>query len=518
MQLSDFCKTILFIFILASINLKNGEAQSTRYWSIQLNEESSLLAGAVVGGGAGVGAIYFNPAQISANTKSNLSINANLLSLGFNRVGNALGDDINLKHTRFLAEPRLFSYILNAKKVEGLTYEFIAMGKENFLVNFSSATDTQMDILTLLPGEERYNANFKYRNHYLEYWLGAGASYQLKNGLSFGVSMFGMIKSLYYNNQLSINANPLSDTIDNGIDQIPFYIASTVSNNYVKFEDYRLLWKIGLVYETKQFSFGINITTPSLHLFSGGKVVSSAQMQSNIMNPDGSGLLPNYYISDEQIKNDIKLNYKDPLSIALGIKYTLPSDKHNLYATIEFFFGLDPYRFLIATVNPNASIPSSFQTLTPKDWLSYVSGARPVTNIAIGYKAVLKKDLLILTGFKTDFSYMNKLKFTGYEEYKNLADFEYNVYHITGGLLYSFLGHKLFTGIQYSIGNMKDMKQLVNLSDPVEYNEIEQAALQGVRMNSMNYKYDGLSLFLGVTFNFGNNSQNKAPDEVSSLY
>lgn len=512
MQLSDSCKTILFIFILALLNLKNGEAQSTRYWSTQLNEESSLLAGAVVGGGAGVGAIYFNPAQISANTNSNLSINANLFSLEFNHIENALGDDIDLKHTRFLAEPRFFSYILNAKKVEGLTYEFIAMGKQNFLVNFTNATDTQMDILTHLPGEERYNANYKYRNHYLEYWLGAGASYQLKNGLSVGVSMFGMIKSLYYNNQLSIDANPLSDTIDDGINQVPFYVASTVSNNYVKFEDYRLLWKIGLAYKTEQFSFGLNITTPSVHLFSGGKVVSSAGKQSNIMNPDGSGLLSNYFISDEQINKDIKVNYKDPLSIALGIEYTLPSDKHNLYATIEYFFGLDPYRFLTATVNPNVTIPSSFQTLTPKDWLSYVSGARPVTNIAIGYKAVLNKDLLILTGFKTDFSYMNNYKFDGYEEYKNLSDFEYNVYHITGGLLYNFLGHKFFTGVQYSIGNMKDMKQLVNLSDPVEYNEVEQAALQGVRMNSMKYNYNGLSLFLGVTFNFGDKSKEEVPE------
>jgi hypothetical protein len=38
--------------------------QSHNYWTRSFNEESSLLSGAVVGGGSGPSAIYYNPASI----------------------------------------------------------------------------------------------------------------------------------------------------------------------------------------------------------------------------------------------------------------------------------------------------------------------------------------------------------------------------------------------------------------------------------------------------------------------
>jgi len=57
------------------------KAQNTGYWATQLNEESFMLAGPVVGGGAGVGSIYYSPALISDNNKSNLSLNVSLFSV-----------------------------------------------------------------------------------------------------------------------------------------------------------------------------------------------------------------------------------------------------------------------------------------------------------------------------------------------------------------------------------------------------------------------------------------------------
>lgn len=497
-----------------AICLMEVNAQSTRYWSTNLNEESSLLAGAVVGGGAGVGAIYFNPGQISANTKSNLSINASLFSLEFNKIENGLGDNIDLKHTRFFAEPRFFSYIFKSKNIEDLTYQLIAMGKQNFLVSLNSSYDAQIDILRQLPGNERYYGNYNYRNHYMEYWLGAGASYKSKSGISIGVSMFGIVKSLYYKKTLTIDAHPLTDSVGiggiGGI-TIPFYVATTSNNRYIRFDDYRLMWKIGAAYTLGRVKLGLNVTTPSIHIFSGGKAVSGRDNTSNIMNPDGLGFLPDNYMSDEQVKKEIKVNYRDPFSIALGAEYIFPSKKQFLYITAEYYFGIKPYKFVTANENPNSTIPSIYDDLNPKDWLSYASGAKPILNIALGYKWELNEDLLLLSGFKTDFSYLNDYNFGDYEEYNNLAEFNFNVYHFSGGLLYKFLGHTLFTGIQYSYGEKKNMTQLVNMSDPVEYNEIDQTALQGVRENNMKYVYNGVSLFFGVTFNFGN----KSKDEVS---
>ena len=70
-QLSKFYG-ILFIIIV--IGPQIGKAQSHNHWTQSFNEESSLLSGAVVGGGAGPAAIYYNPASIAEITESKFSI------------------------------------------------------------------------------------------------------------------------------------------------------------------------------------------------------------------------------------------------------------------------------------------------------------------------------------------------------------------------------------------------------------------------------------------------------------
>jgi len=497
---------LLFFIILTPFFLAELKAQNTGYWTTQMNEESFMLAGAVVGGGAGVGAIYYNPALISDNNQSNLSLNVSLFSLDMYRIENALGDNINLESSRFVIEPRFFSYIKKSKKHKGISFQLITMGTENLIVSFTDSQDKQIDILKQLPGNERYFTNFKYRNQFTEYWIGGGASYKAESGFSFGIAMFGINKSLHYSYLTEINANPLSDTVYAGGNSIPFYTASTGSYEYVKFNDFRLLWKIGFAYSFDRVNIGLNLTTPSAHVFSGTTGVSRRDRQDNISNPDGSGFISDYFIADEQINDDLTLNSKDPFSLALGIEYSTPSGKQHFYATVEHFFEIESYKFLIATVNPNIAIPTTYQDLLPKDWLSYVSGAKPVTNIALGYKLQISDHQMLLTGFKTDFSYLKDFDFGDLHNYNRLTSFDINVYHLSGGIESDIRGHNFFAGIQYSFGDRENMKQLINLTDPVEFNESEGAALQGDRMNIMEYYYKGLGLFLGLTFNVGNNS------------
>ncbi|MEE4258080.1 MAG: hypothetical protein V2I47_13665, partial [Bacteroidales bacterium] len=60
----SFSKLALVFSLLSSLSIQLN-AQSYNHWARSFNEESSLLAGAVVGGGAGPSAIYYNPAGIS---------------------------------------------------------------------------------------------------------------------------------------------------------------------------------------------------------------------------------------------------------------------------------------------------------------------------------------------------------------------------------------------------------------------------------------------------------------------
>ena len=48
-----------------------------------------------------------------------------------------------------------------------------------------------------------------------------------------------------------------------------------------------------------------------------------------------------------------------------------------------------------------------------------------------------------------------------------------------------------------------NVKQFVNLSDPVEFNPESKTALQGERLNTMQTELNSISIYFGATFNFG---------------
>jgi hypothetical protein len=53
------------------------------------------------------------------------------------------------------------------------------------------------------------------------------------------------------------------------------------------------------------------------------------------------------------------------------------------------------------------------------------------------------------------------------------------------------------------VGKQADQFQLYNFSDPVEYNTIENAPLQGTRNNNIDAVFNSVSIYFGASFNFG---------------
>ena len=91
-------KLVIFLLLFFPWVLK---AQFNNYWSYNFNEGSSLVAGAVVGGGAGPSAIFYNPAIISEISASKLSLNASLFAYDIFNAKNVLGDGIDIPSSRF---------------------------------------------------------------------------------------------------------------------------------------------------------------------------------------------------------------------------------------------------------------------------------------------------------------------------------------------------------------------------------------------------------------------------------
>jgi len=491
--------TLVFVTIFQTASF----SQSNNHWTRSFNEESSLLSGAVVGGGAGPAAIYYNPSSISEISESKFSLHASLFSFHFHKIKNALGDGEDLSSILGVVEPRFLSYMVQPKKYPDWSFELAFLNNENTSVEFSTSVDKIIDIILSLPGDERYFAQFQYLNNYRDDWFGGGASWKINPNLFIGGSMFLSVKSLEYKFLLDIEAYPLDDSIVENDQLVPFYSANFQHSEFLKFSNYRFLWKFGMIYKKEKFSLGLSITTPSVNIYSDSKKVSNKEKQANIKAPGSDEFLPDYVIPDYQEKKDVEANFKSPLSIAAGCTYYFPDKLKTLYTTVEFFSGIDPYRIVQAEENPYLSSGYVYDNLPFNEWLTFVHGANPVLNAALGYSWSIRENLILMAGYRTDFNCRKDLDYEPYIDAKKIKNLDLDLHHLTSGLVFTIKGQDLITGLQYTVGRNREQAQFANLSDPVEYNTEIMAPLQGTPQNTMNTFYNSISLYFGATFNFG---------------
>jgi hypothetical protein len=502
-SLRNIRHVFIFIFPVTFIPFF-ATGQSSNYWTRSFNEESSLLSGAVVGGGSGPTSIYYNPASISEVKASSFSLNASLFSFEFVNVKNALGDDLNIKMSRGTVEPRFVSYMIKSKRFKNWSFEVAILNNENSKAFVTEGVDERIDILTGIPGNERYFALYQYASTFRDDWIGTGGSVRISDRITLGLSMFVTVKSLNYSQSLDIEAYSINDTILNQNEYEPYYVAAYENSEYLKFNDYRLTFKGGFLYKADHFSFGLCFTTPSLGgIYSDGKRVTRLQRQSNITMPETGEPLPDYVVVDFKEKKDVDVGYRTPFSLAAGFNYYLPDKKRIFYSSFEYFAGLEPYRMVEAEESQDIGPAFVSGDVVFSEWLTYVSGARDVFNAAIGCSWTLKEDLLLMSGFRTDFNSTKKLDYGQFEEYNRCENVNVDMYHITCGLSLNIFGQDIITGLQYTLGHSKGLKQLANLSDPVEYVPSEKLALQGIPNNDMNSWFNAISLYFGASLNFG---------------
>lgn len=355
---------------------------------------------------------------------------------------------------------------------------------------------------------EKYSAFSKYTSRYRNDRVGIGGSLKANDRLYLGGSMFASFVSQLSYHTLQIDAQPNYQNLINP--EQSYYIASYQDEELVKFNDYRLLWKFGALYVRERFSFGINITTPVLSsIYSDGKRVMRKRSQSNITDPESGEFKGNFLIIDYAEKKQVTVQTKTAFSIAAGFTYYNTDKTKILYTTIEYFAKINPYPIVKADQPLISKFSSELNSNEYNQWLTFVEGAKPVFNVGVGYKWYLKENLMLLAGFKTDFNFKKDFNLKPYWPDFTIRSFNFNKYHFTWGSTLNIFGQDITAGIHYTLGYLGNQKQIANLSDPVEFNEIDKKALQGTRMNVMNTVYNSFSIYVAATFNFGSGNKNK---------
>jgi hypothetical protein len=480
------------------------------YWSLNFNSQSSLLSGAVVAGDGGNTSIYFNPSTISEiKNGSNLSFAASLFTWGIYHFTDALGTDINMTNVSFNVQPQFLSFSYRPKN-SNFAFAITALTrmKERFDINYYNSELT--DVIHQSPGPENYNTLYKYYLEYADNWFGFAGSYDISEKFKIGMSLFLSATYISYRTTTSTIAFSPYDTI--WIDGIPN--PSLVSEgSYVesfKFINYRLITKLGISYVVDKWRFGLNFTSPSISLFATGKEAHRSRSMSNITNPENGQFMPGHVITDGQTGSVLDSKIKSPFSVSFGFIYEVNKAENRLYFTVEYFHGLKPYKMVNAPIREDITSDIIYSELSNKDWLSIANVAKPVLNIAIGYRWELSENLMFLSGFRTDFNNISNAKYDELSEYNKINTTNINIYHYTGGFQFYFLKkYLLVAGGELSFGYDKNQKQIANFTDPVEYyhNGDEYRVLQGPLDNKMDVYYFGINVYLSAVFKFGGTKQ-----------
>jgi hypothetical protein len=135
--------------------------------------------------------------------------------------------------------------------------------------------------------------------------------------------------------------------------------------------------------------------------------------------------------------------------------------------------------------------------------MTFYASANAVLNGGVGFIQYINEKLTINGGFKTDFNTTKtapQRELDDPERKPRLSFLRFDKFHIMAGPRLNIKKFGLVLGIQYTTGGAKDQYNLVTFSNPVEYDPLTNAALQGELSKDMDIHYSEVSFFFGVTY------------------
>ncbi len=480
------------LFIIKTVTVVS---QSDNYWSWNFNTPSTLMAGSVIAGSAGPSAVYYNPALIDQEDMPNFSLSASMVSFQSFKAKNIAGEGLDADKLLVKVQPRFLSYTLKSKN-ERLGFEVSVLSPVSEEISFTINELANIDIINRTIGNETYTGYMKYSRKYDDTWVGGGMSYKISERFYVGLSVFFSYKDLVYSLEQQVKAYQENDSVNvSGINEAR-YIAESGFDQELKYWYLSSIIKLGGQYRSinNKISIGINFTFPDIPLF--GQADVRKEIDRNCVFSDDE----NIFVSNENtigIGEDLSVRVKNPFSAALGLQYN--TKKNAVSFTFEYFHKINPYAVVESTQQSGWLPDYIAQGLSGNSFLSYYFEARSVTNFAIGFNQYVSPHLIVYGGFRTDFT-ASVTDDEGFVSNRfGISQVKLDKYHFTLGPVWEYKRFKVVTGVQYTHGSNNDMLQMVNYSDPVEYNLETDQSLEGTRQNNVEASLNEIALFFGLT-------------------
>ncbi len=389
--------TLLLVFFACGLH-----AQDAHYWNTHFGERSILLGGAVIGSVTDLSAAYYNPGAIGITTKPRLGLGSQILEITKINLDQARDDGHDLSQFSLIPRPGLVAGQVPFDTNSAFQWTYVLLTRNRFEFDI---TDHQ--------GTDLRHSDVVLQENLSETWAGVCISRPITDRLGVGATIFGAYRT----------HSRLGNVLVGKLDSIG---ASSVSHSSeVQYFTARVLAKFGVMYTHGDWTAGLSLTTPSIHIYGGGSVYERITI---------AGTENDRIAQLKQTK--LPATYKSPISIGIGGSHRI--DKTRFHFSAEWFAGVPGYDLI--DTQPDTILNSKPVRPDVRESL------RSVLNFGVGVE-YQQNDVFAWHGsIVSDFSALDR------NEPSTLAIATWNVVHFSGGIVLSLPQFTLTTGLSYGVG------------------------------------------------------------------
>jgi hypothetical protein len=421
-----FAMSVAFLLLL-----DNTFAQDTNFWTQQYGTRSILLGGAVIGSVDDLGAVYYNPGLFAMQENPGFVLSARVYANLSVKIEDGAGEGNDLKQSRFGGAPGLVAGSFKFKWAPGHRFGYSLLTRQTGDASFTTREVDTVDIIPANPGDELFGGELKFNQKLDDLWAGLTWAYPVSKKFGIGLTQFLSIRSQ------SLSGRILLETLSaNGS------TASYIEIDEYDYKTYRTLTKIGAGLTMQQFTAGLTVTTPSLHISGSGTSLYNVLLTGGDLTGDGNS----DDLLEARLQPGVAAEFKSSWAIGIGTGFMI-ARRVRFHLSGEWFDKIEQFRLL----NTEPFIGQSTGDTLSHD-ITYQSD--PIFNYGFGFELHASPKVSWYGSYVKDFSGAPKE-----ESVTTLSGMD--ISHISGGTSFA-VGRSEFTlGISWATGK-QDVSRLIN--------------------------------------------------------
>ena len=443
-----------------------GFAQDAHYNGQQPDSKGTLNGGTGTAGSRDLSAVYYNPGAIAFFEKSSIGLNGSLFTYDYAKITDQGSQVSTIDGSNFFVSPSLFAGTFKLKEKSKLTtsYSYFNTGYYN---NRLYSIDQEAVLYQNQPALA--TNQFDQRLKYSEDWFGAGLTYRVNEHWGIGIIPFVHLYSHQYMQQGNFQVTDGSES--------SLVLGAISDYREARLFSSGMVFNFGVAYNRGEHEFGLNLITPRINFTNLSWSYIERRIDATYKEDSTS--------SSVLFDVDFRAIMHRPLEINIG--YAWLRGSRSIKVRLSYYGSYASY---VQGRESNTSIRTGVFT-KPNEYNNLpVSNAKNVINLGIGYEKRLSPTLMIITGFRTDFTFFNKTIYK-YSDFTTALAI-WNIYHVSGGVSWQYKRLHLQTGIDYGFSYDKNLPVFANLEEP-------NASLDDVPLyHTANVNYQQFKVFIGL--------------------